>query len=53
MNIYIENINKIVKRHKLYTKRWRTIYKVIKQDFFDETDIFPDEFRKHYNKDSS
>ena len=39
MNIDIENINTIEKRHKIYTKRCRTIYKVTQQDCFDETDI--------------
>ena len=34
MNINIENINKIEKRNKLYTKKWRTIYEVIQPDFF-------------------
>ena len=40
MNIDIENINTIENRHKHYTKQWRTIYEVIQQEFFDETDIF-------------
>ena len=40
MNIDIENIITIEKRHKPYTKLWSTIYKVIQQEFFDETDIF-------------
>ena len=40
MNIYNENTDKIENRHKHYTKKWRTIYKVIQQDFFDETEIF-------------
>ena len=39
MNIDIENINTILKRHKHYTKRWRTIYEVIQQELFDETDF--------------
>ena len=42
MNIDIENINTIEKRHKQYPKRWRTIYEVIQQYFFYETDIFLD-----------
>ena len=33
MNIYIENINTIEKRKKLYAKQWRNIYEVIQQDF--------------------
>ena len=40
MNIDIENVDRIEKRHKNYTKQWRTIYKVIQQEFFDENDIF-------------
>ena len=44
MNIDIENINKIENRHKQYTKQWMTIYKVIQQELFDETDIFPETF---------
>ena len=47
MNIDIENINTIEKRHKLYTKLWRKIYEVIQQDFLDETEIFPDNLIKH------
>ena len=44
MNIDIENIDKIENSHKHYTKKLMTIYEVIQQDFFDETDIFPDDF---------
>ena len=44
MNINIEDINTIEKSHKNDTKRWRTIYKVIQQQFFDETEKFPDNF---------
>ena len=47
MNTYIENINTIENRKKVYKKQWRTIYEVIQQYFFDETDIFPDDFIKH------
>ena len=43
MNIYIKNISTIEKRNKLYTKLRRTIYKVIQQYIFKETDIFPDD----------
>ena len=39
MNIDIENISKAEKRHKHYTKKWDSIYEVIQQEFFDETDI--------------
>ena len=34
MNIDIENMNTIEKIHKVYTKRWRTIYEFIQQVFF-------------------
>ena len=34
MNINIENINKIEKRKKVYTKEWMTIYEVILPDSF-------------------
>ena len=44
MNICIEDISTIEKRHKQYTKQRRTIYKVMQQEFFDHTDIFPDNF---------
>ena len=44
LNIYIENTDKIENSHKHYTKQWRTIYEVIQQELFDETDIFPDIF---------
>ena len=47
MIIYIGNINKIEKRHRVYTKRRRKIYEVIQQYCFDETDIFPDNFIKN------
>ena len=40
MNIDIENINIIEKRHKHYKKQRRKIYKVVEQEFFDETEIF-------------
>ena len=33
MNIDIENINNIERRNKVYTKQWRTIYKVIQPYF--------------------
>ena len=46
MNIYIENINRIENRNKVYTRLWRTIYKVIQPYFLKETEIFPDDFIK-------
>ena len=44
INIYIENINTIEKRNKVYTKEWRKIYEVLQPDFLKKTDIFPDDF---------
>ena len=44
INIDIENISTIEKKNKVYTKLWRTIYEVIQQHIFKETDIFPDDF---------
>ena len=49
INSDIENINTIEKRNKVYTKLWRTIYEVIKQYFWKETDIFPDDFKNCKN----
>ena len=53
MKIDIENINTIEKRHKNDTKRWRTIYKVIQQELFDETEIFPDIILKHFKNNAN
>ena len=36
MDIYIENINTIEKRNKLYTTQWGTINEVIEPDFLKE-----------------
>ena len=47
MNIDINNVNKIEKRHKVCTKLWRIIYKVKQQALFYETDIFPGGFIKY------
>ena len=46
MSIDIENIDKIDNSCKHYTKQWRTIYKFIQQEFFDEIDNFLDDFLK-------
>ena len=40
MKIYIESINKIEKRKKLYTKERRTIYKVIQPYFLRKLTSF-------------
>ena len=47
MNIDIENIDKILNSHKHNTKQWSKIYEVIQQEFFDETNIFPEKTFKH------
>ena len=52
MNIDIENINTIEKRYKVYTQRCREIYEVI-QLFFDETNIFPGDFIKHFKNNAN
>ena len=44
MNIALENINTLEKRNKLYTTQWRTIYEVIEQQCFNESDNFIDDF---------
>ena len=41
MKIDIEIINTFEKRNKVYTTQWRTIYEVIYEDYFKESDIFP------------
>ena len=46
MNIDIENINTIENRNELYRKQWRNIHEVIQLYFFNETDIFLDDFIK-------
>ena len=44
LNIDIENINKFEKINKVYTTPWRKIYEVIEPEFFEKSDIFPDDF---------
>ena len=46
MNIDIESINTFEKRKKVYTTQRRTIYEVIEQDYFNKSDIFPDDKKK-------
>ena len=46
MNIDIENNNTFEKRNKVYTTQWRKIYEVIEEDYFKESDIFPDDYIK-------
>ena len=36
----------IWKRNKVNTTQWRTIYKVTEEAYFEESDIFPDDFIK-------
>ena len=40
MNIDIENINTFENIIKVNTTQWRTIYKVIEEAYFEESDIF-------------
>ena len=40
MNIDIEKINTFGKRNKVNTTQWTTIYKVIEEAYFKESDIF-------------
>ena len=46
MNIDIENINTFEKRKKVYTNQWKTIYEVIEENHFKESDICPDDSMK-------
>ena len=46
MKNYIENINTFEKRNKVNTTQWRKIYEVKEEDYFKESDIFPDDFIK-------
>ena len=45
LNIDIENIVKIENIHNHHKINYREIYKVIQQEFFDETVILPEEFK--------
>ena len=47
MNIDIETIILFEKIDKVYTTQWRKIYEVIKPEFFEKSDIFPDDFLKY------
>ena len=40
MKFYIEIINKFEKRNIVNTTRWRTIYEIIEEDYFGESDFF-------------
>ena len=44
LNIDIENIDNIDNNHKHHKTPWRKIYKVIQQEFFEETEIFLEQF---------
>ena len=44
LNIDIENIFRIENIHDRHKRHSMKIYKVIQQEFFDETNIFPEEF---------
>ena len=53
MNIDIENINTIENRNEIYRKQWRNIHEVIQLYFFNETDIFLDDFIKICNNNAN
>ena len=53
MNIDIENINTIEKRHKVNTNLLSTTYEVIQHDFVYETDIFMDNFIEQCKKNAN
>ena len=44
LNIDIKNIEKIENIHNNHKTHWRKIYDDVQQEFFDETDIFPEDF---------
>ena len=46
MNIDIEKINTFENGNKVNTTQWRTTYKVIEQDYFTKSDIFPNDIIK-------
>ena len=43
LNIVIENMDKIKNIHRHHKTHWRKIYKIIQQELFDYTQIFPEE----------
>ena len=47
LNTDIGNIDKIENIHNHHKIHWGIIYEVIQQEFFDENDIFPEDFLKH------
>ena len=53
LNIDIENIVRIENIHNRPKRHWSTIYKVIQQEFFDENDIFPEVFLKHFKSNAN
>ena len=53
MDIDIENINTTEKRNKAYTNKYRTIYKVIEEDYFKEPDILPDDFIRKFKDNAN
>ena len=46
MKLDTENINTIEEINKVYTTQWRAIYEVIEEAYFEEPDIFLDDFIK-------
>ena len=53
MNIAIENINKIENTHKHNKTHWRKICKVIQQDLFEETEVFPEDFLEQFKNNTN
>ena len=46
MKIDIGNIKTFEDRNKVNTTQWRTIYKFIEEAYFEEPNIFPDDYIK-------
>ena len=45
--LILNKINTFEKRNKVDTTQWRKIYEVIEEDYFIESDMFPDDFIKN------
>ena len=52
LNSDIEIFDRIENIHQHHKTHWMKINKVIQQDFFEETDIFPYQFLKQCNNNS-
>ena len=53
LDIDIENIFKIKNIYNHRKRHWITIYEVIQQEFFDKTDILPEDFLRYFNKNKN